>query len=241
MTTDKNNPSMGGQAPLLGSSLIHDDRNDEIDLRELFLVIWSGKWIIASMTACSGLISLIVALSLPNIYTSSALLAPTDSSSSGVSALMKQYGGLASLAGVSLPSAEDSSKAVLALELMKSWEFLGEFIKRHDILPELMAAERWNAKTGELHFDDDLYLAESQTWVREVDPPKQPKPSLQEAHEAFIKILRVSESKDTGFVTISIEHLSPTTAERWVTWLVEDINQAVKDQDVTEANRSINY
>ena len=35
--------------------------------------------------------------------------------------------------------------------------------------------------------------------------------------------------------------MSPLIAQQWVTWLVDDINQAVKDQDVEEANRSIDY
>jgi len=210
-------------------------------LKELFLVLWAGRWIIAGITALGGAIAVVVALSLPNIYTSSALLAPAESSSGGMSALIKQYGGLASLAGVSLPGGGDSSKAALAMELMKSRAFLGEFIERHGILHELMAAKSWDAATGELRFDGDLYDVESGTWVRDVDPPKQPTPSLQEAHEALIDILGISEGRDTGFVTVSVEHLSPIIAQQWVTWLVDDINQAVRDQDIDEANRSIDY
>ena len=239
--SDKNNSPMFRQAPQPSDLVPYGYDDDEIDLKELFLVLWAGRWIIAGATALGGAIAVVVALSLPNIYTSSALLAPAESSGGGMSELMKQYGGLASLAGVSLPGGGDSSKAALAMELMKSRAFLGEFIERHDILPELMAAESWDETTGEVRFDDDLYDVESGTWVRDVDPPKQSKPSLQEAHEAFIEILGVSEEKDTGFVTVSVEHLSPMIAQQWVTWLVDDINQAVRDQDVAEANRSIDY
>ena len=239
--SDKNNSPMFRQAPQPSDLVPYGYDDDEIDLKELFLVLWAGKWVIAGITALGGAIAVVVALSLPNIYTSSALLAPAESSNGGMSALMKQYGGLASLAGVSLPGGGDSSKAALAMELMKSRAFLGEFIERHDILPELMAAESWDAATGGLRFDDSLYDVESGAWVRDVDPPKQPKPSSQEAHEAFIDVLSVSEGKDTGFVTVSVEHLSPITAQTWVTWLVDDINQAVRDQDVAEANRSIDY
>jgi len=215
--------------------------DDEIDLKELFMVLWQGKWWISGITAVAAVIAVVVALMMPNIYTSSALLAPADSGAGGMSSLVKQYGGLASLAGVSLPGGGDSSKAGLAKELMKSRAFLADFIERRQILPELMAAKSWNANTGELSFDADLYDAKTQTWVREVDPPKQAQPTLQEAHKAFTEILAVSEDKETAFVTVSIEHLSPLIAQQWVTWLVDDINQAVKDQDVEEANRSIDY
>ena len=81
--------------------------DDEIDLKELFMVLWSGKWLISVITAVAAASSVVVALSLPNIYVASALLAPAESNGGGLSGLMKQYGGLASLAGVALPSSEE--------------------------------------------------------------------------------------------------------------------------------------
>jgi len=75
--------------------------DDEIDLRELFLVLWDGKVWISAITAAAAAISVFVALSLPNIYESKALLAPkSDGGSGGLSRLAAQYGGLASLAGM---------------------------------------------------------------------------------------------------------------------------------------------
>ena len=94
--------------------------DDEIDLKELFAALWDGKPIISVITGIAAAISVIVALSLPNIYTASALLAPAENSGGGLSGLMKQYGGLASRAGVSLPGGEEGSRARLGMELMKS-------------------------------------------------------------------------------------------------------------------------
>ena len=54
--------------------------DDEIDLKELFLVLWRSKWLISSLTTLAAATSVIYALSLPNIYTASALLAPAESS-----------------------------------------------------------------------------------------------------------------------------------------------------------------
>ena len=215
--------------------------DDEIDLRELFMVLWSGKWLISAVTGLAAAISVVVALSLPNIYTASALLAPAESSGGGLSGLMKQYGGLASLAGVSLPGGEEGSRAQLGMQLMKSRAFIGDFVERRDILPELMAVESWDAGSGKIIFDPDDYETATGTWVRDVDLPKQPKPSLLEAHEEFMDILGVSEDKQTGYVTVSVDHHSPVIAAQWVNWLIEDVNAAVKAQDVTEAQKSIEY
>jgi LPS O-antigen subunit length determinant protein (WzzB/FepE family) len=215
--------------------------DDEIDLKELFMVLWAGKWLVMGVTAIAAIVSVMVALMLPNIYTSSALLAPAESTSGGMSSLMKQYGGLASLAGVSLPGGGDGSKAGLAKELMRSRAFLAEFVERRDILPDLMATKAWDASANIIEYDAELYDVEANVWVRDVEPPKQAEPSMQEAYKAFTDILSVSEDKETAFVTVSIEHQSPYVAQQWVSWLVDDINQAVKDQDVAEAKRSIEY
>ena len=182
--------------------------NDEIDLKELFMVLWGGKWLISAVTCLAAAVSIVVALSLPNIYTASALLAPAESSSSGLSGLMKQYGGLASLAGVSLPGGEEGSRAKLGMQLMKSRAFIGDFVKRRDILPELMAVESWDAGSGDIIFDPESYDAASRAWVRDVEPPKVAKPSAQEAHKAFAEVLGVSEDQQTGYVTVSIDHQS---------------------------------
>lgn len=215
--------------------------DDKIDLRELFAVLWDGKLIISATTGIAAVISVLIALSLPNIFTATALLAPAESSGDGLSSLMKQYGGLARLAGVSLPGGEEGSRAQLGMELMRSRAFIANFVERHDILPELMAVESWEQESGDLVFDAQLYDAATKTWVRDVNPPRVPQPSAQEAHKVFTEILRVSQDKQSGYVSVSVEHQSPTIAAQWVNWLVEDVNEAVKAQDVDEATNSIDY
>ena len=42
-------------------------------------------------------------------------------------------------------------------------------------------------------------------------------------------------------MTISVDHKSPKIAAQWVNWLVEDVNEAVRSQDVSEAEKSIEY
>ena len=215
--------------------------DDEIDLKELFAVLWDGKYIISAITGIAAVISVFIALSLPNIYTATALLAPAESSGGGLSGLMKQYGGLASLAGVPLPGGQESSRAQLGMELMKSRAFIGNFVERHDILPELMAVESWEQASGNVLFNGEVYDSATKTWVREVDPPQSPQPSAQEAHKAFTGILGISEDSQTSYVSVSIEHQSPVVAAQWVSWLVEDVNAAVRMQDVDEAKKSIEY
>ena len=130
----------------------------------------------------------------------------------------------------------------LAIEYIQSRAFLDSFMQnRPEVLPALMAVDKWQAGDNTLLFDDEIYDAESGQWVREVDPPKQAKPSVQQAHGVFKSILSISQNKDTSFVTLAIEHQSPYIAAQWVTWLVEDLNKLLKLKDIDQAERSIAY
>ena len=87
---------------------ISDQYDDEIDLRELFAVLWAGKVKIVAITAVFAVASVIYALSVPNQYKATALLAPAQQDSGGISGALGQLGGLASLAGVSIGGGDSS-------------------------------------------------------------------------------------------------------------------------------------
>ena len=216
---------------------------DEIDLRELFSVIWQGKWLIIAITAVFAIGSVIFALSQPNTYKSEALLAPaSEEQGGGLSALAGQFGGLASMAGINLGGGGGGvDKTQMAIEVMKSRQFASQFIQNHNLLPDLMAIEKWNMGDNSISYDDEIYEVSNRKWLREVKAPFKPEPSMQEAFKVFSKAISVNSAKDTGMVTVSVEHLSPAIAQQWVTWLIEDINKAMKEKDVAEANRSSEF
>ncbi|MEZ8186029.1 Wzz/FepE/Etk N-terminal domain-containing protein [Shewanella sp. 5S214] len=217
--------------------------SDEIDLREFFAVIWQGKWLIIAITAVFAIGSVIFAINQPNIYKSEALLAPADSEQGGggLAALAGQFGGLASMAGINLGGVGGVDKPQMAIEVMKSRQFTSNFIQKHGLLPDLMAAEKWNMADNSISYDEELYNQADKKWLRIVDAPFKPKPSMQEAYKEFSKIIEVNADKETGMVTLSVEHISPEVAHQWVNWLVQDINKEMKDRDVAEATRSTTF
>jgi uncharacterized protein involved in exopolysaccharide biosynthesis len=212
--------------------------NDQIDLANLFRILWSGKWVIIAITTAASTIAILVSLMLPNIYRAEALLAPHQESNA--SKLASQYGGLATIAGISLPS-DSLDKTALGLAVLQSRKFISEFVKRREILVPLIAANGWDAKSGKLSIDADVFDKTTGQWVRDANPPRAVIPSLLEAHEAFSEILLVSRNSESGLVTLSIEHYSPTIAKQWVDWLVADLNSAIMQEDVSEAREAIDY
>ena len=143
-----------------------NEYDDEIDLRELFGVLWSGKIKIIVITAIFAIGSVIYALSVPNQYKATALLAPAQSDGGGLSSALGQLGGLASLAGVSIGGGE-SSESQIAQEIMKSWSFVESFIADNDLAVEISAAEGWSKGSGELHINQDVYDSKSGEWLKE--------------------------------------------------------------------------
>ena len=215
-----------------------EEYDDEIDLKELFLVLWNDKKVIVQITVVAAAISVVFALSQPNIYESKALLAPkTEGGSGGLSAMAAQYGGLASLAGISLPGGGDN-KSLVAQEKMKSLDFFTKQIYEQ-VLPSLMALDSWDSSTGAVVFDDDIYDAKTKTWVREADPPRKSKPSAQEAFEEFDKIFSVSEDQASGFVSLSMKHESPVIAEAWLSLVIYRINEDIREKEILEAEQSV--
>jgi len=217
------------------------EASDEIDLRELWDVLWSGKWFIIAVTFVFAVGAVLYALSLPNIYRSEALLAPAEENSGGGLARMAgSLGGLASLAGVNFGDG-GSDKTSIAIEVLKSREFVYQFIRENDMLVPLMAAKGWDRSSGKLLLDPNVYNEQRKEWVREVKPPQLVAPSLQEAYRAFSESLSVTEDKETGFVTVAFDFYSPERAKNWVDRLVARINSEIKHRDVQEANRSVQY
>ena len=147
---------------------ISDQYDDEIDLRELFAVLWAGKTKIIAITAVFAVVSVIYALSVPNQFKATALLAPAQQDSGGISGALGQLGGLASLAGVSIGGG-DSSEAQVAQEIMKSWSFIEGFIADNDLAVEVYAAEGWSKGSNELQINQETYDAENNQWLIEDD------------------------------------------------------------------------
>ncbi|UGA57365.1 Wzz/FepE/Etk N-terminal domain-containing protein [Vibrio sp. VB16] len=218
------------------------DSSDEIDLRELFLALWKGKLTIIFFTLVFSVAGVLYALSQPNTYKADVILASSgDSGQSGMAAMASQFGGLASLAGINLGGGSTDNKA-MSLAVLNSRLFLNAFIKKHDLLVPLMASTEWNASTGVLVIDPELYDEATQQWVREVPAGKSIVPTDWEAFKMFKKeVLSSAETKDSGLVTLSVTHFSPIIAQQWATWLVEDLNSWMKEKSLSETKRNIGY
>ena len=215
-------------------------QNDALFMGELIEVLWQSKWLIVATVVIGMLIGGVWTAQQPNVYRSTVLLSPAENRESGLSGSLQSLGGLASLAGMGLPATTAQTKTRLALEVLKSREFLTRFIERHDLLPNLIAASDWDPINELLIYDDSLYDSEKSSW-RETALAEEPRLlSLQRAYDRLFNAMLIEEESG-GWVRVQLDHVSPYVAKQWLDWLVSDLNESIKRIEVDEAQRSIAY
>ena len=217
-----------------------NEYDDEIDLRELFGVLWSGKIKIIVITAVFAVGSVFYALSVPNQYRATALLAPAQSDGGGLSSALGQLGGLASLAGVSIGGGE-SSESQIAQEIMKSWSFVETFISDNDLAVEVYAAEGWSKGSNELHINQDAYDSKIGDWLTKDSNGNIAPPTSWQLFQAFSGMLSVTEDKKSGLVSVSIEYYSPQVAKEWLDMYISAINKHMQSRQVAKVSNNIDY
>lgn len=184
---------------------------NEIDLLELFDVLWSGKKIIVAATTLLTVGAIIYSLLQVEIYRAEVLLAPAQNRQSS-SPLSAQLGGAAALVGINLgQSGGDQIDSVLAT--LRSREFILKFVDennlREPLLPDFLSG------AGE--------------------------PTDWQVYRAFSPILIVTRDSDAGLIRMAIEWPDRNQAAEWVNLLVAAINRHEKARDVDEATHAIEY
>jgi len=222
----------------------HSDAFDEIDLKDLWDIIWKRKILISAITSIFAVSSLLISLNIPNEYKSTAILIPSaNSSSSQLSNLAGQFGGLASLAGINLGGFTGADKTLIAIELIKTWGFLDRFVNTHSIQPEVFGVKGWNRSNNKLIYDKNVYDPLEKQWVRKFNPAKgeTAAPSSWELYEELKDRINIHQDTTTSLVHLSVEYYSPEIAKEWVDLLVVSINEHIKAQDQEEAIKNIEY
>lgn len=186
--------------------------DDEISLLELVQTIWSGRWLVATITVGCTLIGVGYALLAPVWFRAEVVLAPADQQSyagGALAGLTGGLGGLASLAGISLPSPGPQQPVAV----LKSRIFARQFIEDHELMPELLK---------EVSSRDALDIRDA---VRFFDT----------------RVRAVSEDTKTGLVTLSIRWKDAETAAVWANTLAKRLNDRLRQQAEEEAERNVTY
>jgi len=200
-------------------------QEEEIDLLEYWRLLWKNRRLILIGSFIAAVLAAGITLMMPNIYRAEVLLAPVsndEGKGGGLSAALRGLGGLASLAGISLPGGGSTEEN---LAVLKSREFLWGFIKEEKLMP-ILFEDQWDPAT--------------KSW-KERDPEKQP--SLWDAYRLLTKggVLTVSSDKKTNLVTLAIEWKDPELAAQWANQLVARLNHYLRQRAISESKANLEY
>ena len=215
---------------------------DEIDLLELWNLLWKAKFIIIAITAVFAIGSVAYALWLPDIYRTEVLLSPAveeDSAGGGLGGL-GQLGGLAGLAGINIGDSGSVLQKDRALAILQSRFFIKDFFNKYELVVPFMGTKPGEA-SGTVEIDPELYDEANQQWVREVSPPRKARPSDEEVYDEFSELLSIEEDETTGLLTVSLEWYDPSQIKTLMDWLVDDLNSYMREDDLLESQLAIDY
>ncbi len=207
--------------------------NEDVSIGDIFILVKQRLLVIIVVTALFVGLGIAFALSKANIYQSQVLLSPASNPSNSSGGLSGQLGGLAALAGVQLGGGS-ADKSLLHLERFKSRVFLTEFIKKHRLKEKIYAAKSYVWETEELLYDADR--------LAQFDVDAEKPVSINMVFEQFIEDnFKLEIDAKTGLVALSVLHQSPFVAKEITDLLVKDINQVIRQEEISDANKSIDY
>ena len=193
---------------------------DEIDLLKIiryFLLEWKIIFAISTVSVC---LAVAYAFHLTEVFKAETLLAHASENKSAASSTLSQFGGLAAMAGVSIPSDSNVEQVIATL---KSRKFLKYYIDQKNLKSVLF---------------EDIWNPENKTWLVETETDK---PSDQDAIKAFKDIISVDEDKKTGLISLSILWKDPKVAAVWVNDLVKQLNEQLREKAISDSKKRIGY
>jgi uncharacterized protein involved in exopolysaccharide biosynthesis len=212
---------------------LHSVDEEELNIKEIFEVIWSGRISILLISFIFFFSSIIYALTSTHLWTSSSQLTVVADSNIG-SSRSSAMSGLAGIAGISLSGSNAGpDRAEVALATIKSRDFLKHLIQFDAVLPNLMAIQKYNTNSKEIEYDKSKYSIET-GWV--ID-----KPSYLQAMKAYNNVVSVSVNKKTQFLSVSVIHQSPIFAYDLLSLIIENTNSLQRDRDLREAEITLGY
>ncbi len=217
---------------------VNTRKHKDIELSDLLDALWLGRKLIVIITLLVSIASVAYSLTLQDYYKSESILISSDSQSSNS---MGQFSGMASLAGITLPSSGNFEVEEM-IEIIKSRKFVQHLISFQGVLPAIMAPESFNKITGKLKYDPEIYDEENDLWVRSVSGNRASKPSFLEVHKVYIsQLLSIAYDPVSGLVSVKIEHLSPIFAKEFLQLIINEANNKKRESDLKTSSNALAY
>lgn len=193
-----------------------ENRDDEIDLIDLWRVVWAGKFFIISFVIFCTLVAGVVSFFyLPKTYKSTAALIPAKQEKSSLGSL----GGL--IGNLSLPITLPGQGSSNIISFLESRTLKERLISKYDLLPVLYAG---------------LWDAEKKSWM--VEAPEE-KPTIIKALQSqiFDNYFSVSKDSKTDLINLSWSGIEPEFCYLMLERVIRELTFFLENEYVSDARR----
>ena len=215
--------------------------NDEIDLRELFLTLWRGKYIIFSISVLAIAFSSIYLRTSERKYFVQAVFKPVVEASGSPN--LSGLSGLASLAGISMPTS-NSSDFMTYQKLIFSEEVAKKVFTNHKLVLKIFQRE-WDPDTGSFvapvggRFSDITQLVKSA--LTGVEKREYIEPNPKRLSMLMARTLNMSIDNSTGFISISAESSSPDMIIELIAKATQETDDLLKERFFASAEDTLEF
>ena len=206
-----------------------DQINQELNLLDLFSILWKNKLIIIFISGIFAFGSVYYALSLPNIYKSDSLLkvggekAPASKSTMGI---------LGAIGG--FDKGELANKANDVRITVRARDFTKHLMETTNILPNLMAVREYDAATKTIIYNETLYSLSEDKWIG-------PTPSFGDVHKKFLSTITFEVDPDSYLINMGAKHQSPEYAATLLSLVINEINAKESRRAIFNADQALVY
>ena len=184
--------------------------NDEIDFRKLFLTLWRGKYIIFLISVLAIVLSSLYLRSSERKYSVQAVFKPVVEASGGPN--LPGFSGLASMAGISLPSSSGSDFKTYQ-KLIFSEEVAERIFTNKELVVKLFKGE-WNSDTQSFKAPQSGDIGKLKQAELSINKAIEIKPDYAQAHSNLGTILReIGKLKEAELSTRKAIEIKPNYAE----------------------------
>ena len=206
-------------------------QEDEIDLRELWNTIKSGKKIIFITMAVIVSLTFIYALKMPNSYKAKAVLVPTAQEGG---AAMSNLGGLAAMAGISLGGGS-MTPDVAFKSMLDNYEFMRYFIIKNHIY------EYYSREDFDKNYIFALGFRGFYDLFNFRDDKKDKEKEIFELNKRLKKAFSISADKKSGLITVSYIDPDKAYTPKMVDMFLKDASEYLVRNNLKNIDEKLKY
>ena len=222
--------------------MINDNNNLELntsepaDLISMLRILFKNIKTILIVNSLVALLAIIGSLWMPNIYTSEAVLLVREQDSNSIQGQNQTLSGIQAFSGLNFKGGNEelSKRANEGIYIIRSRLFYKMLIDKYNYLPPLLAAKSFNMSSNKINYYNS-YDGDLNKWSDGAQP------SYEDGYNVYSSIVSIERNVKTGFLTLTVDHLSPYFAQDLASNIIDEVNARMLASDNDDATKSLEY